>query len=164
MNNSEPGVPRGNNKGMLAGSWRGTDLEGVQLHQSHRDLCQGPAPPSAHLQLFCVAGILFSPSSSSTPACVMRSAMFFSRSSMRLLMSSSGEVKDKAPELPLLTLPPPHGLEHIPALPLVLWKDLGKFFHFSKTPTLYLLQPVPEVMVRIMGDLHMKCLAHSQPL
>lgn len=26
---------------------------------------------------------------------------------MRLLMSSSGEVKDKAPELPLLTLPPP---------------------------------------------------------
>lgn len=106
MKNSQPGVPRGNNKRMLAGLWLGTDLEEVQLHQSHRDLYQGPAPPSAHLQLFCVAGILFSPSSSSTPACVMRSAMFFSRSSMRLLMSSSGEVKDKAPELPLLTLLP----------------------------------------------------------
>ena len=106
MKNSEPGVSKGNNKGMLAGSWLEMDGEEAHLHQRHRDQYQGPAPPSAHLQLFCVAGILFSPSSSSTPACVMRSAMFFSRSSMRLLMSSSGEVKDKAPELPLPTLLP----------------------------------------------------------
>ena len=40
------------------------------------------------LQLRCGAGVLFSPSSSFTPACVMRSMVFSSRSPVRLLMSS----------------------------------------------------------------------------
>lgn len=75
------------------------------------------------LQLFCAVGILFSPSSSSTPAWVMRSAIFFSRSSMRLLMSSSGTVKEPTHQRPTLSpafsgLPLPPRLKQLPSSPV----------------------------------------------
>jgi hypothetical protein len=55
---------------------------------------------------------LFSGSSSSTPAWVMRSAIFFSRSSIRLLMSSSGTVKEPARQHHLTSASPPQAPAH----------------------------------------------------
>lgn len=52
MNNSEPGVPRGNNKGRLAGSWAGDRPRGSPATSESQGPVPGPAlppPPSASL-------------------------------------------------------------------------------------------------------------------